>query len=298
MGRVRKQQMKQILAGKRKLLLGPWFRPKLVQSEMPVSQRSVSGQRQLEKLLASEKGKNFFNGRIARIGFVNRQARRERKRAANFKIPVSEIGFFDWYAASKSREKKSLQAKESKTAKTRGRLPEAVPFNLGLNSIIEIGKGAHGEPTHIILIRRPMNVATTGAGYWDLPAGLLMAGKNPVDAVNARSAAEIGIDKSKLKLIGKGLKPVKKETWFALHRMDNAAVFNAFFVQRANVSAEEVRKSIRARIRSKKDAWAPAGFAIIPRTSEAIREFIRTHDKTVIPEALRLYAMELAKAKK
>ena len=113
MGRVRKQQMKQILAGKRKLLLGPWFRPKLVQSEMPVSQRSVSGQRQLEKLLASEKGKNFFNGRIARIGFVNRQARRERKRAANFKIPVSEIGFFDWYAASKSQEKKSLQAKEN-----------------------------------------------------------------------------------------------------------------------------------------------------------------------------------------
>ena len=100
MGRVRKQQMKQILAGKRKLLLGPWFRPKLVQSEMPVSQRSVSGQRQLEKLLASEKGKNFFNGRIARIGFVNRQARRERKRAANFKIPVSEIGFFDWYAGA------------------------------------------------------------------------------------------------------------------------------------------------------------------------------------------------------
>ena len=57
MARVRKIQVGQMLKGTRHLLRGPWFSPKLVQKEMPAPKPSVSGQKQLGRLLLSRANK-------------------------------------------------------------------------------------------------------------------------------------------------------------------------------------------------------------------------------------------------
>ena len=248
----------------------------------------------------------MFNAPIMRVGNVSRQ-KRGKKRVSGARIPVYTTTFNEWYQGRRSKEKTELlqqkAALKGKAKRKALRLDKQAhdrfAFNIGINSILEVGKGSDGKPTHIVITKRPALVPEA-PGFWDLPAGLIRAGQKPMEVINARSAAEVGIDKSKLRLIGKGLKPAKKETWFALHRIDSATNYNAFVVQRADIPAEEAAKAIQARIESaqaRKDPWAPVSFSLIPRTPEAIREFIRTHDKTWVPEALRLYSFELTRAK-
>jgi hypothetical protein len=279
---------------------------------MPAPKPTLSGQKQLGRLLVSRanQGVQLFNAQITRTGHVHRQRRTGRpRRIPTVKIPVSATTFNEWFQGRHSDEKTALlYSKEKALAEKRKRKPLRLDreaharfaFNIGINSILEVGRGSDGKPTHIIITKRPKFVPEAPE-FWDLPAGLVRANQNPMDVINARSAAEVGIDKNKLQLIGKGLKPTKKEVWFALHRIDAATNYNAFVVQRAEISAEEAARTIQTRIesgRAKKDPWAPIDFVLIPRTPEAIREFIRTHDKTWIPEALRLYSFELTKAQK
>ncbi|MDD5148308.1 MAG: hypothetical protein PHH08_02480 [Candidatus ainarchaeum sp.] len=224
MARVRKQQARQMRAGTRHLLAGPWFVPKLVEREMPAPKPGASGQKALERLVASraKKGVELFNAEIARIGRIPRQERtgRPRTEIPTVKIPVSKATFNEWYSGRRSAEKrailgekvKALAEKKIRTAKRLDRKAHReLAFNIGINSILEIGSGQDGEPTHIVIIRRPPAVPEAPK-WWDLPAGLVKAGQNPMDIINARISDELGIDRSRLRLIGKGLKPAKKET--------------------------------------------------------------------------------------
>ncbi len=336
-GPIRHQQAQGIPSKRR--LLAQWFRPVLVDTPMPNPAPTISGQDALGKLLVSrartkiqttsgqKTGVQLFNASIVRTGFVPRQKRSKIGSHSGIipelKIPVTATDFNTWYQSSRSAEKKAwLDAKDHwkqkgrETGKIRvaSKLNETLDqqahqrfaFNIGINSIVEIGKGPDHQPTHIVIMKRSRHVPEAPL-HWDPPAGLIRAeetgsrrGKprDPLSVINGRVAGEIGVDTKKLQLIGPGLKPTDQNVWFALHRIDQATNYNAYVIQRADISLKEAKANIRQKItaaKQKGDPWAAVDFRVIPRNPTAIREFLATHDKTWIPEALRLYSLQLKK---
>jgi len=186
-------------------------------------------------------------------------------------------------------------------------LHEERAFNFGVNSILEVGDDGNGNPSHILVLKRS-RASPEAPSWWDFAAGLVRADpkspagiSDPFDLIGKRVASEVGAKPEELQLIGPGLKPTKGKNAFALHRFDKPTNYNLVLVQRLKATAESVEKTVRERIakgKREKDPWAPIGFALIPRNPKAIREFLRTHDKTWMPEVFRLYSMELSRASK
>ncbi|GEM_PF-4955486 len=314
----------------RGMLAGPWFAPKLVPMEMPNPKPTVSGQRQLGRLLVSRanRGVQLFNAPITRVGNVQRQTRKtlfERARSKSetpvIQIPVSSTDFNTWYQLRRSREKRAIIQGKKRIREVVSNESKRIPiareaefkletldkkahaemaYNIGINSILEVGRGVDGQPTHILVLRRSRH-SPEAPLWWDHPAGLIRAGQKPMDVISGRVALEVGVKPNQVQLIGPGLKPTNQETWLTLHRIDRANNYNAIVVQRADISAADATHTLRTKIKdaqAKGDPWAPVDFKLIPRTPDAIRAFLKSHDKVWMPEPLRLYARELYKVQK
>lgn len=310
----------QALRAKTRGLLAHWFVPKWKIVERPATAISPSGKHALETLKREKAQQEIklFNAPIARMVHFKRQERTGRVRKGTVRnILFAATDFDSWYASSRSDENRSIQdqkqASRESTARLRrntlGRLDRQShkqdAHNIGVNSILEVGRDPNGAPTHILLLKRSAYVPEA-PHYWDPPAGLVRMNQKPIEVINNRVAAEVGVDPTDVRLIGTGLKPTKREMWFAMHHIGERTNYNAFVIQRVNRDVREIERTVRENIRRSREGesgkprnpWGAQDFALIRRTPDAIRKFLREHDETWIPEVLRLYARELIKAKK
>ncbi|MDO8624595.1 MAG: NUDIX domain-containing protein, partial [Candidatus Diapherotrites archaeon] len=311
---VRHKQTQAIWHSRR--LLAHWFEPQFNHVPMVDPHPSKSGKARHQALRESTRaqGVKNFNAPLVRAGLVPRQPKNVHRTDGTFplSIPVSETSFFRWYKGRSGhqkerilREKKSMHKdakmdatqKAARYRKLDQRAHHRLAFNIGINTIIEIGKGRNGEPTHILMLKRGPHVPEAPK-YWDLPAGLLRPGENPREVIQERAAKELGLPTKKLIRIGPGLQPTAKDAWFALHRTDKANNYNGVVIHRADMTADEaIRRMEKHLKRQRNDHSKASEFALIPRDPESIRQFLRTHDKTWLPEALRLYGRELQRNK-
>lgn len=298
-----RQQVRDMREGNRGLV-AHWFKPNFVPITLPTPQSSVSGARSFARMRQAYNrlGSHMTNGSIARTGNVPR-SRGEGVRTLD--IPVSSGKFFEYMETVLGRgtqrrlQRKTESFRSSKSRREYERAHARGTYNFGLNCILEVGNDGSGNPTHILVMKRPPTVPIE-PNVHDFPAGLvrkLEKGKSPLDSVNKRLEGETGIPASKLQIVGPGLVPTREEIYFTLQRLDRLANYNPVIIQRALVDAEVVRKDIQSHIdarKAKKDPFAPVGFELIPRNPTAIAQFARTHH-TFMPEVLRLYAQELNK---
>jgi ADP-ribose pyrophosphatase YjhB (NUDIX family) len=252
-----------------------------------------------------------------RAGHVTRQRGlfRDAHGLATLSLPLHTTDFNTWYQGRHSAEKRealdtkqrlrnephlAVRTKHKQYAQIDAQAHSDHAFNIGINSILEVGRGRDGQPTHILLLKRGPHVPEA-PNHWDFPAGLIRAGQSPADVINHRVKTELGIEPHQIRRVGPGLQPTEQDAWLALHRIDKAHNYNAIVVQRADITVTAARRTVSANIKkAKKDRnpWAPTAFRLVPRTPDAIREFVRKNDATWMPEVLRLYARELYTAGK
>ncbi len=222
---------------------------------------------------------NWFDGKIARVGYVQRRSTRHGKGAS---LPVHETTYFTRLSHVKG-EKHNARALRQEP----GRFAKA-PYTLGANAIVEL-VDKRGKPTHIIMIRRPKGVEAPGS--FDFVAGLIQPGKTPVKLLKSRIMKEVGIPQSRLSVLGPGFQKSRTGEALALNLSERLLNYDSVYVIRANVTAEELQQ----RFKKAKGKWKPANIAIIERNPAAIRGFVRKNAKRILmPEVLRLYAKELA----
>jgi len=281
---------------------------------------SNAAKRNIRQLLRHGKkhGATYFNAAIMRVGFVPRTRRgepeRETGKPIRIEYPTAETHYMDSFGGRHQRAalweiKQMKKAKkfspEKRNARQQQMLREShqrFPWNIGVSSILEVGNDGRGNPTHVLVLQRHPGVIEAPA-FIDFPAGQILANQKPEERINKRVSAEVGVDPKEVQWIGPGLKPWtdKEPVMFALHRSGRMRNYNSIVIQRVSRDAEEVRKTVQAKIdeaKSKKDPWAAYDFALIPRNSAAIQMFLRSHDKTWMPEVLRLYSQELNRAQK
>lgn len=300
------QQIQDISEGSRGLV-SHWFRPHFVPVKMPLPQSSVSGARSFSAMWAAyaKRGSRMINGSIVRTGYIPRVRRsRGSTEIPTVDIPIAPGKFFSYMETVLGRSvkrrlprKKSFRSVSSNAEYHRAHARGT--YNIGLNCILEVGNDGHGNPTHILVMKRPPTVPIE-PNVHDFPAGLMRSlkkGESPLTAVNKRLESETGISPSLLTIVGPGLKPTSEEIYFTLQRLDRLANYNPVIIQRAIVDIETLRKKLQEHLdnpETKKSPFSPVGFELIPRNSAAISEFARTH-ATFMPEVLRLYARELSK---
>lgn len=298
-----RQQIRDIREGRRGLV-AHWFKPNFVSTALPAPQSSVSGARSFARMRQAYErlGSHMTNGSIVRTGNVPRSRGKE---VRTIDIPVTPGKFFGYMETVLGRgiqrrlRRKTESFRSPKSQREYERAHARGTYNFGLNCILEVGNDGNGNPTHILVMKRPPTVPVE-PNVHDFPAGLvrkLEKGKSPLDAVNKRLEGETGIPASKLQIVGPGLVPTREEIYFTLQRLDRLANYNPVIIQRALVDAETVRRDIQSHIAArkvKKDPFAPVGFELIPRNPKAIAQFARTHG-LFMPEVLRLYAQELNK---
>ncbi len=276
---VRKRQISELRKRQRKLVAGPWFKPVYRPEKMPAVKTNAEERRHYANLAKNNPA--TFDGSIRRIGKVKQGSTRKK---AGVLIPTAETKFSKWYGArkGKNQQKRAVEMKKKRFKKA--------PYSIGANALIEL-VDKKGKPTYIMLIQRPRNVATGGPLHFDFAAGLTMAKTKPLDALKKKIREETGIPLSKMNVIGKGFKKSGKGEAFALHLKEKNANYDIVHVIRAGITPEEARRLFE-KLENKK--WKPPKIAIIERTPEAIRKFIRNEGKIWLPEVLRLYARELA----
>lgn len=260
----------------RRLVLGPWFKPVPKKAFLQPVALEAGDIARLQKIRANHPG--WTDNAIARLGNVERKSTRGKKGIA---FPLSETSYFTRLAkvGGKKQVTRALRQAPERF--------EKAPYTLGVNAIVElVGKG--GKPTHILLIKRPKGVEAPGT--IDFVAGLLAAGRTPVELLKTRIMKEAGIPKSRLKAIGPGFKETKKGEALALNLNEKRLNYDTVYVIRAGISPEELRQ----RLRQASDRFRPKNFEIIERSPKAIRKFIgKNTGKILMPEVLRLYSREL-----
>jgi 8-oxo-dGTP pyrophosphatase MutT (NUDIX family) len=292
-------QTRNILAGDRGLV-AKWVTLDLHQADFRPVKLSSRGQRIRTEYINNKKasGINLFNGDLVRTEFIPRDKGRH-KNLKKIKIGVGSVKFFDYLGAvldPKTRAILQSAGNRKRAQQNQVKLHNKVPYILACDSIVEIGNDGHGNPTHIIVLKRPSSVPIE-PNVFDFPAGLVHLNDSPLETVRRRTSAELGISPDKKKLIGPGLKPTTKESIFALHCLgEGVLTYNGVIIERASsISADQARKIIQQNItlaREKNDKWAPSGFRLIPRNPQAISDFARKNP-VVMPEVLRLYSREL-----
>lgn len=286
-----------------------WFKMKLVPANLGPHQTNVKGKQEFDRMLRAfgRMGSKMKNGDITRTGFVPRLRKADSRKINELEVPVTQGKFFDYMETVLSRgvgmrrwlrkkEKKNQSFRKPSSRELYERMHNRSTFNIGMNAILEVGKDMDGQPTHILVMRRPRTVPIEPEVH-DFPAGLVRKGQSPVEAVTKRAAEEVGIKPESISLIGPDFKPTKEEIIFALQRLDRLANYNGVVIQRANVSAEHARENVERAIhegRRTRNAWSPIGYYLIPRNPEAIRAFVRKYP-TFMPEILRLYSFELSR---
>lgn len=273
----RHKQIQDLLRRNRGLVLGPWYRPVFRPTSMPQPRLEPIERRQFG--LLQRTNPQAFDSGLRRVGFVERGSTRHRMGVS---IPVSKTRFSKWFGARKGGiHRKRVLLKHPLRF-------EKAPYVIGVNAILEL-TDEKGQPTHVLMIKRPFTVAEF-PNFYDFAAGLLREKSKPVALLKERIRKETGIPKSRLRVVGNGFKYSKTGEAFALYLDEKAANYDVVHVIRANITPEE----FKARFARLRDDWKPSAFAIIHRTPEAIRKFLQENDQVLIPEVLRLYARELA----
>lgn len=312
-----RQQVRDIRSGQRGLV-AHWFRMKFVPSgtifyDQRLNEQSnppsLSSRRAKLQFLGlhshlSARGVNLTNGTIVRAGFVPRVSREMGKKSSDVStvsIPYIPGKFFSYMETTMDgkRKKGSLAQKsfrDPRNRKSYSRAHDQGTFNIGLNCILEVGKNAHGEPTHILVMKRPSSVPIE-PNVFDFPAGIIRNNREPqslVKDLNDRIFKETGLPTNEFGTIGPQFRNTKDPIFFALQRVNRLANYNPVIIQRFDRNVSDVRNDLERHLRQKegRDAHAGSTFMLIPRTPDAIREFARTHP-TFMPEIFRLYAREL-----
>jgi len=301
-----KRDLKRVVGGlkaRERQVLATWVRPVFSNSAFNPVQNFKSGQKRLDSLVAHAKknGINLHLGKIARIGSVGTEVRGLQKRSNGIltvQIPVGGTNFFEFLQANKSREVRQELRRGMKDRRVLQKMPAKFPFDMGIDSILEVGNDGRGNPTHILMLRRSGKVPVAPS-VWDFPAGVYKEGADPMQLLKGRISAEIGVDPENLRTIGPGMRPTEEGVFFALHKLSDFQCYNLVAVQRLDRGVEEIESKISRKIREgreKKDAFIPSGFELIPRNPEAINSFRRTHP-VFMNEVLGKYAVELRKTR-
>ena len=301
-----REQIRDIRKGHRGFV-AQWFKMKLVPVELGPHQTNARGKLEFNRMFRAfeRMGSNMKNGQITRVGFIPRLRKTNSNEIGEIEVPIADGKFFDYIETVLSRggglrrwrqkkEKRGINFRQPSSREYYERIHNRVTFNIGMNSILEVGQGAGGEPTHVLVMKRPKTVPIEPEVH-DFPAGLVRKGQSPVEAVTKRAAEEVGINPRSISIIGPDFKPTKEEVIFALQRLDRLANYNGVVIQRATISIERARENVEKAIREGKrtrNAWSPIGYYLIPRNPEAIRTFIKKYP-TFMPEVLRLYSFEL-----
>lgn len=301
-----KRQVQDLRKGKRGLV-AHWFKLEFVPRDLGKGTPSALGSRRFASMRnhLSGMGASLTNGPIVRVGHIPRV--RGKKGIPTIQVPYSPGKFFTYMGTVLSgKVKKGLRQRpsfrDSESVNQYERFHRQATFNMGLNCILEVGNDGQGNPTHILVMKRPSSVPIEPDVH-DFPAGLLRKTGTMaelISGVNGRIEKEVGVKASALRVIGPGLKPVQEPILFALQRLDRLANYNPVVIQRANVGVEEVRRKVQAHIddrRNARDPFAAAGFVLVPRDARSVREFAQKHS-TFMPEVFRLYAQELNKNRK
>lgn len=297
-------------------LLGHWVRLDSVPTTLPATKMTPSGARGLasrKELFRRQTGKEMTSVEIHRVGNVERQRKRPGSGIGVMSLPLAETPYFTHLAGVTSDEAHHWRQRNRKlheAARRSNKLGELVvrrrklfdrahaelPFNIGINCILEVGRDSTGQPTHILLTRRPATVPAEPLS-WDFPAGLWRKGQSPLDALNSRIQKELGISTEKLQIVGPDLKPVHEPVYLTVQRNNELLNYNPVIVQRAEVDVRKLKRHMKRFIESgkkTKDPFRPVGFVLLRRDPAVIRDFIRRH-KMFMPEVLRLYGQELYK---
>ncbi len=301
-----KEQVHDIKSGSRGLI-AHWVKLNFVRENLGKPRLPKGGKRIWGKMRRAyvERGSKMTNGSLVRVGHIPRQRVNGNESAVpTVNVPFQPGKFFDYMqtvhgkkTVRVGKQKGGYRNPANESAYRRAHAQSV--FNFGVNCILEVGNDGHGNPTHILIMKRPPTVPIE-ANVHDFPAGLvreMKPGASALTAVNARIAKETGIPVEKLRVVGPGFKPTNEEVFFTLQRLDRLANYNPVVIQRALVDEHEAARHVQANIdasRAKKDAFAPTGFVLLPRNPEAIAQFARTHG-LFMPEVLRLYAQELNK---
>jgi hypothetical protein len=301
-----KKQMRDLQKGKRGLV-AHWFKLEFVPHTLGKQNSSKLGKQRFAGMRQhlSSMGVSLTNGPIVRVGHIPRV--RGKGEIPTIQVPYSNGKFFSYMGTVLSgKVKKGLRQRPSFRNPTSTsqyeRFHRQATFNMGLNCILEVGNDGHGNPTHILVMKRPSSVPIEPDVH-DFPAGLLRKTgtmSELISSVNGRIEKEVGVKASQLHVIGPGLKPVEEPILFALQRLDRLANYNPVVIQRANVDVKEIQRKVQAHIddrRRANDPFAAAGFVLVPRDARSVREFAQKNP-TFMPEIFRLYAQELNKNRK
>ncbi len=280
-------------------VIAKWVNPTFIEAEehqLYPPKKSIKGNIKFAVLLALRKaqGINLFPGEIARIARIEVPTQRNKTGVLEVNVPHAKT---DWFSFMRSWEGRVAEKKLRKYKTTqKDHLPREVPYDMGINTLLEVGDDGNGNPTHILLTRRPEN-ALLGKSVYDYPGGIYKPGMNAMKVLKDRTHGETGINIEDLETIGPGFKPTTEPIFYALHRNDKDQCYNFVAIQRTRKSPEEIGQIIAKRIaeaKRKKDSSASSGYAFIPRNRKAIEKFLRTHP-LFTSEVVAEYAKEIDK---
>lgn len=282
----------------------------LTQSKIPKNKFSKKCQKEfavVQKAL-TQKSPTLWNGNITRMGFVSTPPKKSDKIITKLTIPIGSAKYFDHlktvYCPSAGlqkwlddKEQQKILLSDASSKNYYDKMHAALTFDIGMNAVLEIGKDARGNPTHILLLKRPPTVPAEPNVY-DFPASFIRPHQNPMASLLKRMHEEVGVSRKNISIIGMDLKPVRNKVVFALHRMDRLTDYNAFIILRTPLPASRIRQlahdALEKGLRDK-DPWSPVEFKLINRNPKDIRQFIEKNP-TVFPEILLEYADELAQS--
>src|SRR3989344_1099493 len=178
-------------------------------------------------LLAIKSGRALWQQRNAHPNWYNSaimRSFRARVEAGKIIIPYAKTTFFKTVGTRRAGEFPEYVKRYA--AKAKGKEFARLPFNIGVNAIVELVDKT-GRPAHIVMIKRGQNVFEA-PGYWDFPAGIVRFRENPVERIKNRIEGELGVKGSQIDFIGKNLEPApeKNPPALAVHLEKRLANYN------------------------------------------------------------------------